>query len=178
MKHYLQFLSFFLILRSAQCTELIHKIYKEINIFRNDSFQYIRDHPEIKVACQNQNSLNNLTVNKQLEEASNFQATTLSTNECSQINHLTCPKYCFMFGSCSHVDRVKYYLDQNVKLKVKDIEEILIGYVNNFTIIMKAFLSSSMHCNHILNPTYQFIGGSCQNLDKKVCVIDFMSWSV
>ncbi len=43
-----------------------------------------------------------------------------------------------MFGSCSHVDRVKYYLDPNVKLKVKDIEEILIGYVNNFTIIVKA----------------------------------------
>lgn len=165
-------LSIFLTLSSGQ--DLIHKIYKEINIFRNDSFQYIRDHPEIKVACQNQNSLNNLTVNKQLEEASNFQSTTLSSKECPEINHLTCPKYCSMFGSCSHIDRVKYYLDPNVK--VKDIEEILIGYVNNFTIIMKAFLSSSMHCNHILNPTYQFIGGSCQNIDKKVCVIDFMSF--
>lgn len=77
-----------------------------------------------------------------------------------------------MFGSCSHVDRVKYYLDPNVK--VKDIKEILIGYVNNFTIIMKAFLSSSKHCNHIMNPDFQFIGGSCQNIDKKVCVIDLM----
>lgn len=153
-------------------SELIGKIYNEINLFRSNSFEYIRMHPEIHVACQNSRNLNNLSINTQLEEASKFQATTLSTNECPQISHLTCPKYCALFQSCSHVDRVKYFLDSD--LKVIDIEEILIGHVNNFTIIMKAFLSSSMHCSHILNPNFKFIGGSCENIDKKVCVIDFM----
>lgn len=65
----------------SSTTELIHKIYKEINIFRNNSFSiYKRSSRNKNVACQNQNSLNNLTVNKQLEEASNFQATSNSFN--------------------------------------------------------------------------------------------------
>lgn len=152
-------------------TEKEKQMYNEINLFRNDPLGYSRTN-NVHVACTLPltDRYSRLKISPELERSSVFQARTLASFECGQINHQTCPAYCYMFGGdCSHIARMESFLAPK---KGREMSEILVMGPKNATKIMGYFLGSTGHCNHILSPKINSMGASFQHVDRNVFVVD------
>lgn len=146
--------------------------YQEINRFRHSPVAYQRNHTDIAVRCTSplDESYRPLIIVGALQNSSAFQAWTLSTQECVDISHDTCPLYCDSFESCSYTDRIDRFLQG---IEHHNTLEILIKGPKNPYKIFQYFLESQPHCDHMLNCHINSMGASFSHVDKNVFVADF-----
>lgn len=138
-----------------------------INMFRSNPLRFVKTF-NLSASCNIQIDQHLLMLynDRDLDQAALFQAKTLSFNNCSQINHLTCNLYCKNFGSCDPFVRINSFLSKNHD----NICEILIKGAQNAMSIFIDFLSSQEHCEIMMNKYVSSIGVSFQKHDKNMFV--------
>jgi hypothetical protein len=108
-----------------------------------------------------------LIYNEDLKNASQFQAQTLSLQEC-EISHDTCNAFCHEFGNdCSFSNRMSYFTT------LPNPSEILIQGPKKPLSFIKQFLLSQPHCEIIADPNNKYIGCSFQHINRNIFVCDF-----
>ena len=128
----------------------MQEIYQQVNQFRSNPSEFLaeRGWPNrcthaLDVAYPP------LSVSRGLEAAAHWSA----THQCEPIiSHETCPVYCGLFGgSCSYQDRIAHFVD------VRNPGEILVKGPKR---PLKNAINKQGHCNHLLNPDIDMMGGA------------------
>lgn len=147
--------------------------YEELNLFRQDPVGYAESRG-YHMACVTSGNNNRLERSMALEAASRFHAESLARSDCPVIGHSTCAKYCYMFGGCSYIDRIKSFLGPSVK--TCEINEVLVKGVKNPYRLMEVLLSSEGHCLHISHDDMDVMGAYIVHIEKTVFVLSLVKF--
>ena len=149
--------------------EVVREIYEEVGAFRSSPVQYCLDRGW-NIACSIDVSTPRgpVRVMGELEQASGFQASTLASDECPDISHTTCPAYCHLFGdSCSYDDRIGSFMGD----PFDTIREVLLKGAWRPQRIMMFIAESEGHCNDLLDPDVNAMGGTMIHNAKTLFVL-------
>lgn len=121
----------------------------------------IRLHPDyyknlfdVNYSCDhdNQRLYYPLYYSTELEEAAETEVIYISDPDCT-ISHDTCYKYCHIYKSCSHIDRINYFCKECNNI----IENLIVG-PRNVIKALNLFLQSEGHCNNKFNSIINSFG--------------------
>lgn len=139
-----------------QLNYYINSVYLILNIIRLNPHEYALK-TNLNYICTPKN-MNILYLNKQLLRASEIKIEQLKDQECLNVPihqlHDTCFKYCYLYHSCSYIDRITYYCPN-----CHDVAENIIAYKKSPIKAIHTFLEESMgHCENIFNSEINSIG--------------------
>lgn len=143
-------------------------IFEELNKCRQNPTVFIEKKGYVLSCNYDGAPLEPFKLIPQLTSLSSFQASTLASNECVEISHDTCSKYCSVFSSCSFYDRVTYFMGN---VSYSNPQEVLVKGPKNPLKIVELFLSHEGHCKHILSKDLNAIGATHVKKDKSVSVV-------
>ena len=128
----------------------MEEIYEQVNQFRSNPSQFLDLHswPHRCTRPLDQ-AYPPLDISPGLEAATLWSA----THQCEPIiSHDTCGVYCGLFnGSCSYQDRIAHFVE------VRNPGEILVKGPKR---PLKNAIAKQGHCNHLLNPDIDVMGGA------------------
>lgn len=141
-----------------------------LNLARTNPFEYARNNG-ITLGCSPPTKyLQEFWINENLQRSSQFQASTLSFNNCTETSHDTCPLYCHQ--RCYYDDRITSFFPFPQELY--NIQEVLTKGPRQPLKILNLLLQSPGHCSILLSNDLNMMGTSFQKNDKNIFVGDFI----
>jgi len=129
-----------------------------INMVRLNPYEY-QNFMNVNFIC-NYIETNPIMLDFDLQKQADDRIPQLNDEDCKETDlhkyHDTCSKYCYLYNSCSYIDRVLYYCNDCI-----NISENLIAYVKSPIKAFHLFLETSNgHCLNILDTKINSIGFS------------------
>lgn len=143
--------------------------YLHVNMVRSDPDLYKRQYG-VEILCSTEPvAVPLLHRHDCLRQGSEFQSWSLSFANCTDITHSTCPLYCDRFGGkCGYQHRFDYFCPDHNNV----FDEILIKGVRRAPRMIREFLRSPIHCDHLMNARIDTIGCSFQRHDRNIFTCD------